>query len=506
MKNSSINCDIVTLQDSSTNFNFSTCVSLLEVGNHFLYRISEEHLAVLKQIVSTADTIIWSTSTISLGYGPELLDSMAIGLFRTLRAENPRTKFVTIRTLDIPDITTFHQHICLVTRNTMQSSILEYEPEYMVKGGTLHINRLVEGEYLNEFVAQRTVNQRAELGKFREDSNRRLKLTITQPGMLDTFRFVDETSPALQADEIEVGVQAVGLNFRDILIALGQEPANYLGMECSGTVTQVGENFQKDFSVGDSVCCLTEGCLQTHVRCKFSAAIKIPEGISLQTAAAIPISFSTAYYAIHHVARMKQRESILIHSGAGGLGQACIQLAKLLDADVYATVGSESKKQFLIKTYGISETKIFSSRTPAFAEEIKRLTHGQGVDVVINSLAGEALKCSWECIAAFGRFIEVGKKDIHGFGTLPMFPFSRNATFAGVDLFYVHQHLPRLAQSILQSTVALLVEGKITAPSPVHIFPGSEIEKAFRYLESGTSTGKIVINLEAEDLVMVRNY
>ncbi len=139
---------------------------------------------------------------------------------------------------------------------------------------------------------------------------------------------------------------------------------------------------------------------------------KMPEDMSFEAAATLPCVYTTVYYSIFDVARLQRGESILIHAAAGGLGQAAIILAQHIGADIYVTVSSSAKKQFLIDTYGLSEDHVFNSRDLTFAKGVKRMTGGRGVDVVLNSLAGEALRQTWLCVAPFGRFVEVGKRDI----------------------------------------------------------------------------------------------
>ena len=497
--------DIISVEDLELeNYDHKIWISLLEIGQPFIYRVTEHRFKALQRIFSLCDTFIWASSDDPSQANP--VTGMITGLARSLRNENS-VKYVTVKFQAILDLSRAVEKLSKVILKTLKSSADEYEAEYTEIDGALCIGRLVEGQYLNEFVTRKTTPQSAQPQKFRGDPDRRLKLTIPRPGILSSFQWEDEglqvTIP-LEPDEIEIEVKAVGLNFRDVLIALGQEPAAYLGMEFSGVVTKVGEAAAAKFRPGDRACGLTEGCFRTHVRCHTQSAIKLPDHISFQSAAAFSVVYPTAYYALIKIANLKPKESILIHSGAGGFGQACIQLAKLIGAKIFATVSTEDKKQFLITTYGIDESNIFSSRTPAFVEGIKLLTKGVGVDVIINSLAGEALKCSWECIAPFGRFIEVGKKDIHNFGSLPMFGFSRNASFTGVDLFYIYLHARKIIQELLETCMALLIDGKITVPAPVHLYKTSQIEDAFRFLESGKSMGKIVVEFNENDIVPVR--
>ena len=154
------------------------------------------------------------------------------------------------------------------------------------------------------------------------------------------------------------------------------------------------------------------GTFRNYARTPEAMCVAIPEGMDFSTAASLPVIYSTAYYALFDAARIKQGETILIHGAAGGVGQAAIVLAQYLGAEVFATVSSEQKKRLLMEHYNIAEDHIFNSRDDSFAKGVMRMTKEKGVDVVLNSLAGEALRKSWHCIARFGRFIEMGQKDI----------------------------------------------------------------------------------------------
>ena len=228
------------------------------------------------------------------------------------------------------------------------------------------------------------------------------------------------------------------------------------------------------------------------------------------TVAGLSVVFCTAYYAVHHWARLKPRESILIHSGAGGLGQAVVQLARLVDAEIYVTVGNEEKKAAMVRLYGIRDDHVFYSRSSSFAKSIMRMTNGRGVDVIVNSLSGEALRSSWECIAPIGRFVEVGKKDIyaHGLspiGGLPMLPFQKNVMFASIDLTLIMKIGGDLMRQLLREIVELAENEKIHVPQPLHVFRASETGKAFRIMQNGEHMGKIVIKFDDDDLVPIKN-
>ena len=248
------------------------------------------------------------------------------------------------------------------------------------------------------------------------------------------------------------------------------------------------------------------GAYKTYVRAPVECVIKIPFGVSFVEAAAIPTNFVTVFHALHHVAHIQSDESILIHAAADGNGQAAIRVARCFGALVYAKVGSKEKKRLIMDLYGIPEDHILHSRDLPFAKGIKKMTEGRSVDVILNSLAGEGLVASWECLANYGRFIEIGKKNIYSHAKLPMFQFSKNATFSDVDLAAMTQERPQLVRKALESAMALVAARKATIASPLHVFKISEVEKAFRFMQSSKNSGKIVLEVTADDQVQALGH
>ena len=479
----------------------ATCIFLPEVERPFLYNMTNEEYAVCQQMTSSAARILWVTNASKVE--PDPTRAMVTGFARCLASENSEQLFVTLGLESSRATTSTIEHISKVLQLMLTANRKDFEVEYKELDGNLWINRLIHIDALDRFIAQKTGQLSAETATLGQESSRRLGLTMDTPGLLDTFQFSDvEIHGPLPSEWIEIRVKAAGLNFRDVMVALGYNVGESLGFECAGIVTQAGgsTNFQR----GDRVVCIVEGALATSVRCEAYAAAKIPDGMTFATAVAFPVAFLTAYYSLIRLARMQHGESILIHSAAGGFGQACIQTAKLVDAEIYATVGNEDKKQFLMDAYGIKEDHIFSSRTPDFALDIRRLTHGHGVDVIVNSLAGEALRTTWECVAPFGRFLELGKTDVSSSKELSMSPFSRGASFIGVDLVHVRK-FKHPFHEVLTEMMKLITEGKFTVPKPFKSYDASQLTSAFRVLESGKSIGKSVITLNDDDTIKVRH-
>ena len=479
------------------------CVVIDNPQKHSLTRLTTRSFEGLKRL-SQAAGVLWITGGL---LSPNA--GLVRGLARTLRVEFQVDKFVT---LAIEDWSMPGDDLVEMIRRVTEKSFYEvcagaeYDRELAVKGGVLHISRLVHDSNMNHNMTRETNAGSTYLQPFYQDG-RPLRLTITNPGFLDTLSFATDERLAspLPEDSIEIEVKASGLNFKDVILALGQLPGNHLGQECSGVVTKAGSGASK-LEVGDRVCTIAAGSVANVARCKADCAVKLPESISFSDGASIPLIYCTAHYCLARVARLTPGETILIHAAAGGVGQSTIMLAQASKAKVFATVGSEEKKTFLMQTYGIDEDRIFYSRDTSFVQGILEATDSKGVDVVLNSLAGEQLRATWKCMAAFGRFVEIGKRDITTNMYLEMAPFESTVTFAAVDLGDLIELRPATFQEVFVEVMDLMRSGSIKPVSPVHDFAVSDIETAFRSLQSGKLIGKVVITPRPGDMVMVRLF
>ncbi|KAH6683357.1 fatty acid synthase S-acetyltransferase [Halenospora varia] len=502
---------IISVQDiESADLTDANCIFLPELHKPFLHNVDEMGLKAVQKIINTAQGLLWLTRKSAGGVRDNPTRAAVIGIARSVLEETQGFKFVTLELEDASNMADCVDRVLDIFGDTLQSQKGVYETEYEEHNGTLCVNRIIEADYVRSAVFPNKSSEDIQLQRLGRAIERPLKLSIGSVGLLDTLLFVDDPIPTqpLGSDEIEVEIKAYGLNFRDVIIALGQLPYDQFGNECAGIVRRVGDDASKLVSVGERVACGLVGAFNTYARCKVSSARKIPDHMGFGEAAAMTIVFCTAHYALSHWARLQKGESILIHSGAGGLGQATVQLAQLIGAEVFITVGSEEKKQHMMKVYNIPEDHIFSSRTLAFAKGIKRLTGGRGVDVAINSLAGEGLRSSWECIAPFGRFIEVGKKDIYSqkvsaFEGLPMFPFAKNIMFASVDLAFLMEADPVMMAKLMADVTMMSEKKEIFVPQPLNVFSCGNIEQALRLMQSGKHMGKIVIELNEDDMIPV---
>lgn len=321
-------------------------------------------------------------------------------------------------------------------------------------------------------------------------------LVSLEPGALDGMRYEYFAHQSPGPGQVEIAVSTAGLNFRDLMFVLGISPDMpetpiRLGGECAGRVVSIGNNVKR-FQVGDEVMGVAFGSLGTHVVTDEHLIIHKPRNLSFEEAATVPIVFQTTYYAIHYLGQLRKGERILIHAGAGGIGQAAIQLAQFYGAEIFATAGSQKKREFL-RTQGVKH--VMDSRTLSFAEEIMDLTHGQGVNVVLNSLSGKFIHKSISVLSHFGRFLELGKQDFYNNTSIQLSPFRNNLSFFAIDLMQIFTERPEYALQLAEECMSLLSKG-ILKPIPYQVFPISEYREAFRLMRRSRHIGKIVLSLK----------
>ncbi len=325
-----------------------------------------------------------------------------------------------------------------------------------------------------------------------------LRLGFALPGQLRNLRWERHPQQAPAVDEIEVEVRATGLNFRDVMYSLGllsDEAIENgfagptLGLEFAGRVTRIGAAIT-EFRVGDGVVGFGPASFSNRVLTRTNAVAAIPEHIDFEAAATIPCTFFTVYYALHHLARLQPGEKVLIHGAAGGVGIAAIQVAQWLGAEIYATAGSDEKRDFL-RLLGVEH--IYDSRALDFAEQIlAQSSDGRGVDVVLNSLAGEVINRNLRVLKPMGRFLELGKRDFYENTHIGLRPFRNNISYFGIDSDQVMQECPELTHRLFTEMMALFDQG-ILHPLPYTRFDANHVEQAFRYMQQAKQIGKVVV-------------
>jgi len=484
------------------------CIFLGGMDQSVLSELTPEKYQAFQRLVGQARGLLWPVRH-SKSDPHSLGANMVIGLARTVRSETG----LQFATLDLGEKESMSdaeavQHILSVFNGVycQKSQLMQGDFEFVVRNGHVSVPRLLDNNALNLSVQlETTPDAPPQLQNFKQQE-RPLRLTAGPGRVLDELYFTDDSTrnDPLPEDYLEIRVCCTGLNFRDVLMAMGQLRGDKLGQECSGIVTKVGSAVT-NFSTGDRVSAMSPGSLATYTRCPASCAWVIPYEMSFSVAASIPAVFCTAYYSLIDLGRLEEGESVLIHAAAGGVGQAAIIIAQSVGAKIYATVGSVEKKNFLMETYQLKEDQIFFSRDTSFVQGIRHATGGEGVDVALNSLSGDALQATFECIAPFGRFIELGKRDITQNSRLEMAHFNQNVSFASVDLGIVREKRPKLTKRLMRKAFQIFIDSDAQKRWPVTTLPISQVETGFRALQSGQVIGKMVAEMTDDSMVKVCN-
>jgi polyketide synthase 5 len=323
-----------------------------------------------------------------------------------------------------------------------------------------------------------------------------MRLQIRTPGDLESIELVAAERVTPGPGQIEVAVSASSINFADVLNAFGRYPAfegrlPAPGTDFAGVVTAVGPDVT-GHQVGDQVGGVyADGSWATFITCDANLAVKLPEGLAPEQAAAITTAHATAWYGLQDLARIRSGDKVLIHSGTGGVGQAAIAIARAAGAEIYATAGSDERRQ-LLRDMGIEH--VYDSRTAEFADGIRRDTEGYGVDIVLNSVTGASQRAGIELLALSGRFIEIGKRDIYGDTRMGLFPFRRNLSFLAVDLGLLGYSHPERLREILDTVYKLTADGTLPLPETTH-YPLADAANAIRTMSGAQHTGKLVLDI-----------
>jgi NADPH:quinone reductase-like Zn-dependent oxidoreductase/acyl carrier protein len=327
-------------------------------------------------------------------------------------------------------------------------------------------------------------------------------LKARDPGPARRLVWRETTVPQPGPGEVVVQVRAVALNYRDPMRANGLLPpeavedsplSRGLGTDGAGIVCAVGPGVS-GFAEGDRVCGVIPAALASHGVAPDFALIKIPDGMSFAEAATFPIAFLTVHHTLVDQVRLAPGETVLVHGGAGAVGLATLQCAHARGAHVIATAGTEAKRN-LLRSLGARH--VLDSRSLDFVPRVRELTEGRGVDVVVNSLSGEAISHGLDLLRPNGRFVELGKRDIFLNNTLPLRPFNRSLTFIGFNLDNVLQDRERGARLI--ADLVPHIDRGVYRPLPHTVYPAARVEEAFQVLQHSRHIGKVVISFDQVD-------
>ncbi|KAI1114223.1 ketoacyl-synt-domain-containing protein [Nemania sp. NC0429] len=491
---------------ASSNAAGKLVIFLQEIETPLLSNLTAVRFDALQKTLTSVRGALWvvrgayTNSTM-----PDL--NMVVGLSRTIRSET----LLPFATLDLDGRSLLPtdgiiEAIVKVFTAVFGSGIPSGgEMEFTERSGSFFTPRIINDEEMNDIVYRETRSSALQLAPFCE-GNRALKLAIGSLGALHTLYFADDEGVAstLEPDNIEIRVRAVGVNHKDYETAHGhgKHAISEFGLEAAGIVTSVGKCV-RDFKLGDRVAAITQGALATSVRTKATFAFKLPRDMSFEAGATMPLAYATACRSLVDLGCLRHDERVLIHAGAGAVGQAAINIGQMIGAEIFTTVESLEEKEFLMKEYNLAENQIFYSRNISFGDTIRQATHQQGVDVILHSLAGDTLQESWKCLSKFGRLISIGSRDANLNMPLDVTSSNQNASFASVDIMSIATERPAMLNRLLMDVSNLIRYGKIRPISPMTLFPISDVEAAFKTLHSGKAYGKVVVIPHANDIVKV---
>ncbi|TLD24099.1 hypothetical protein PspLS_06954 [Pyricularia sp. CBS 133598] len=477
-------------------------ISMVDMWRSVLASPSAAEFQTVQDLITRTKNMLW-VSLVNPSDDESAKGSAALGWMRTVRTEEPAKNLVSLLIESSSSGQDSSTHANCVTKvfDAAFGSSASLEREYIYRDNRIITGRVVEDVQQNK---QLVSLLRPQLQKAPWLSKGPVKLCVSADRTLESLAFIEDLDHSIpvEADEVEIEARAWAINFRDVLVALGKmESDNDLGVDCAGIVTRVGPSCH-NLEPGDRVAMVSPNCMRAFPRSPQGAVCKIPDSMSFETAASVLIPGMTAYFGLVDRARLSRGERVLIHSAAGSSGQMAVWIAQMLGAEVFATCSDESKRNFLTNKMGIPEDHIFFSRDSSFADAVKRMTKGRGVDVVFSSLSGDALRASWALLAPFGRFVDIGEADQHANAALPMGGFLHNRSYFALDLRDVVLNDLELTSRLLRDTVQLLADGKIRQPGPVlNTFPASDLELAFRQLQGGKNIGRCLITLDRNDIV-----
>ncbi|KAF7503264.1 hypothetical protein GJ744_004055 [Endocarpon pusillum] len=455
-------------------------VSLLDVDSQkpFFQDLSEENFSCLIRLIKrfheAGNRILWITGSAQVSaqnpyYG------MILGFARTIRLELG-SLFATIEIDTINNKSFSWDPVVQVFEKIQREWTKGLDHEYALLDGRVYVPRFVTND-INEMLCS----------SLHSSQHITQHLEITKPGLVSTLRWASKSLDAhLRDSELDIDVRCASVNYRDSFIAAGSDNG--------------------DFKVGDRVLCWFPGSLATHVRVDAQWCVKLPGDLSWEEAVSLPTNFATMIRGLMEIANLARGETILIHSAAHPMGLAAFQIAQMIGAEIFVTAASSEEVDFLTTQQGIQESRIFSSLDGSFVAAIMHATRYRGVDVVVNSLAGELLHDSLNCVAPGGNMIELGAKDITGYGKLDLSLFSNNRGLHAIDVASLFSQKASLCRRLLQTTMQLYTSGSIKPITPTASFSPKDVRQAFQLIQSNKAMGTIIVDFSENAPPMPHNF
>ncbi|KAI2818138.1 hypothetical protein CBS115989_5450 [Aspergillus niger] len=481
----------------------SRVVAFLD-GENLLFAADQRRLGLFQHLAANTASMVWVTSCgLVKGRNPD--GAFVSGLLRTLGTENPAGQFLSVdvdaEDFQVPGLEMDELVRCLVEQELLLQPTLddkgppEVNRDLVWQDGCMWTSRIVPDGQLQGYAEVAPTRQEVDVSSRPLSSLGPVRAAFETPGILTSlyFRPYTELLQPLPRDYIDVKVDAVGLNWKDLGLCSGRFDANNLSNEYCGVVTQVGADVTR-LSIGDRVYGMGKGHFGTHTRVPAGLAQKLAADVNAIEAATMPLVYMTAVYAFEHVTRLKPGHKVLIQSATGGLGLAAIQLARSKGATIYATAGTADKVRFLTDHMGVPASQIFSSRDLA---SLNRATqqHG-GFDVILSTAQGDMLYESVKALAPLGHLVDVGRLDVTSSQTMGLELFQKSAGFTSFDLGLVVERDSVLGAELMQSVDAHFRAGHIGPIKPYSVADIGYLDQTLLQFSQGTHIGKRVITYQ----------
>lgn len=485
--------EVGTLMNTETDGKL--CLVLSELEAPLLSSLTANQFTALQKVLTKVDGIFWVVrGAYASSSNPDT--NMITGLSRSIRSET-LLKFSTLD-LDSEHILseegTVNAILKVFTATFGPKAEKNCELEFMERKGMFLTPRIINDAEMNEYVHKQTKAYALQPSLFAQEG-RPLQMAIGNPGSFDSLHFVDQSvSNSILDDEIEIEVKAIGMNSMDVTVAMGQLDTHDLGLECSGTVTKVGTGVS-NFEVGNRVSSisLAGGVYSTYARTKADLTFRINDDTSFESAASIPVAFCTAHYGIIDLARLLEGERVLVFGADSAAGQATISLAQMIGAQVFATVSTAENKDLLKKAYGLHDEQFISSHKSGLTSSIRQATASGLFDVVVKCISTDpdTLRDICSGLSKFGRFIEMERQNTGS--RLDTSLFENNRSFMSVDFISLATERPKVMRKLLSDVSELFKRDLVRPACLTTVFPISDVETAFKVLQSGNVAGKLIV-------------
>ncbi|KAJ4322670.1 hypothetical protein N0V84_004695 [Fusarium piperis] len=473
-----------------------TVICLYEAFNKpLLSAITEGHFACLKLLINGAPRILWITTSGIDNHHP-CQYSVAQGFLRSIRAEQADSHIVALTIEDNADLSVASHLIGKVFCQVYGPSTSD-EVEYLVRDGLVLTGRAVKDVGDNAALWS-LLSPRLQYKKWVDAEA--LRVSLGSKGSSETLRLVHDArhDTELGSHEVEIEAKAWGLNRQDVQVSTTCRSLP-LRCDCAGIVTRVGPDCDSCIQLGDRVFMMSEGGMRKYPRAKDTATVKLPDTLSFESAALTLGPIIVAVHGLVQVARIQPGESILVNSANSAVGQMAVQIAQAQGARAFAATSYSGERSALAKTLGISTGNLLDSRDTVWTSKVLAANDGAGVDLVFNPDASqETLGASFECIASGGHLIQVASSGTENSAIASMMELPQNVTLSTVDLLALK---PNVMASVVRNVARLLADGKMQPPQKPATFSVSEMEAAFKHLQSSDDTCRVVISANDDDMV-----